>query len=77
MQGDQYDILMVDAVPSEHLDTVKTWLAGVSLKYYEFSTNLDWRRLLRNVHKDLPAFCEKVSIAVSSFTTLGCGRKEG
>jgi nucleosome binding factor SPN SPT16 subunit len=61
-QGEQYELLMVEAIPLHHLDRVRTWLNGLPFRFYEFNSNLDWRRLLRSVNKDLQDFHAKVSM---------------
>uniref|UniRef100_A0A061QN78 FACT complex subunit n=1 Tax=Tetraselmis sp. GSL018 TaxID=582737 RepID=A0A061QN78_9CHLO len=46
------DVLRIDSIPSQSLDTLREWLTSVGIKYYESRLNLNWKPILKNIISD-------------------------
>lgn len=59
VQDFQRDVLRIDAIPSNSLEDVKSWLNRVSIKYYESKMNLMWKPILKSIMEDPEQFFEQ------------------
>jgi nucleosome binding factor SPN SPT16 subunit len=51
-------VLRIDAIPIKSLEAIKTWLNNCGIVFFETKTNLLWKKLLKQISKDLEGFYE-------------------
>eukprot|EP00958_Prasinococcus_capsulatus_P001992 scaffold179_cov368-Prasinococcus_capsulatus_cf.AAC.32 len=53
------DVVRVDAIPIQSIDTVKEWLSSMKIKYYESRMNIAWKPVLKKIIDDPDEFLEE------------------
>lgn len=53
------DVHRVDAIPTTSLESIKEWLNGMGIKYYESKMNLAWKPILKTIVDDPQKFIEE------------------
>jgi nucleosome binding factor SPN SPT16 subunit len=48
----------IDAIPMKSLEALKTWLNNCGIVFYETKSNLVWKKMLKEISKDLEGFYE-------------------
>lgn len=49
-------VIRINAVPTEYMETIKNWLDGVGILFFEGSKNINWSELLANIRKKPETF---------------------
>jgi nucleosome binding factor SPN SPT16 subunit len=52
------DVWRIDAIPSQHMDTIKDWLTSIEVKFYESKVNLNWKNIIKTIKDDPEGFIE-------------------
>ncbi|KAK9903552.1 hypothetical protein WJX75_008667 [Coccomyxa subellipsoidea] len=52
------DVIRIDAIPQQSLDTIREWLTSMNIKYYESKMNLNWKPILKSITDDPDGFVE-------------------
>ncbi|CAL8465250.1 g4785 [Coccomyxa elongata] len=52
------DVVRIDVIPQQSLDTIRDWLTSMNIKYYESKMNLNWKPILKSITDDPEGFVE-------------------
>ncbi|KAK9824573.1 hypothetical protein WJX72_011424 [[Myrmecia] bisecta] len=50
------DVVRIDAIRIESLETIKEWLGSMDIKFYESKINLNWKPILKSIQEDPEGF---------------------